>query len=211
MALTALALSATTANAQVEVFDEETDDHCPALMISGHNVTGGCHVHYEAEEHIPLVAYTPTGAVVLFNCNVHLEAQIGEDGSGYVTKAVLTDEVPPENPPCTRTPCDEAPPSHADLPWPLQIQENTIGQESVELELCLRTANAFGGTEGGAQSRCELHFPVTQNFDHNHEIGDHAEYFCEVSPSPVPIAFRDIHFINENPAEVSEEDIYIVH
>ncbi len=211
VALAAFALSATHANAQIEVFNEATDEHCGAVVVDGHEANGGCHVEYLAEEHISFVAHPPTGPVVLLNCNWHLEAQIGEDGSGYVTHALLTDEVPPSSPPCTRTPCDEAAPSHEDLLWPLQIEENSPGQESLELEFCIRTANAFGGVEGGTQSRCEVHFPFTSDAGHNHEMADHAEYFCEVSAAPVPISIQEVHFINENPAEASEEDIYLLH
>ncbi len=211
MTLAAFTLSAVTAQAEVEVFNEATDEHCSPLNVDGHIVTDGCHVEYESEEHISLVAHPPTGPVVISNCNVHLEAQIGEDGAGYVTQALLTDETPPPSPPCTRTPCDEPGPSHQELPWPLHIEENAAGSESVEGEFCLRVSDAFGGTEGGAGSRCEVHLPFTHVLSHDHELGDHAEYFCEVSPSPVPISIRDVHFINEEPAGESSEDIYLVH
>ncbi len=211
--LAVLALTA-TANAQgpVDVFNEETDILCTAVNVdSDHNATNGCHVEYEAEEHIPLVAHTPTGQVILSSCNVHLEARISGTGGGFVTQMALTDENPPANPPCTRTPCDEAAPSHKDLLWPLQIEENAAGQESVEVEFCLRTANGFGGVEGGTQSRCRVHLPFTSDVDHNHEIGTGGEYFCEVSPAAVPISIQDAHFVNEVPAEIGTEDIFLVH
>ncbi len=210
MAFAALALTAATATAQIEFLDEETDQHCPALVVVEHSVGGGCHVEYESEGHIPLVAYIP-GPVVISNCNVHLEARIGEDGAGYITQALLTNEPVPPNPPCTREPCDEPAPGHEDLLWPLQLEENGPGQESIETEFCLRVANSAGGVEGGASARCEVHLPFTHVLSHDHELGDDAEYFCEVSPIPAPVSIQRVHFVNENPASGSNEDIYFVH
>jgi hypothetical protein len=211
MALTALALGATTANAEnpVEVVDEETAEHCTAVGIVGHTVSGGCHIEYESEGHVPLIAYVPT-PVILSQCVVHLDAQVGEDGSGYINGATLAVGDVVESPGCTRAPCDELG-SGAMLPWPLQIVEGetaTDPSEDVEVEFCLRTV-ASG--QGGAPSRCQVHVPITQDaVNHNHEIGTPAgEYFCEVSPQPFPISIGDAHFNVEDPA--ATEDIEILH
>jgi hypothetical protein len=212
MTLTVLALGVTTANAEnpVEVIEEETGEHCTAVSLgAGHAVSGGCHIAYESEGHIPWVAYVPS-PVIISQCAWHLDAQIGEDGSGYITNAVLFNGPVSEAPGCTRAPCDEAG-SGAMLPWPLQIVEGeneTDPSEDVEVEFCLRT---IASGQGGAPSRCQVHVPITQDaVNHNHEIGTPAgEYFCEVSPQPFPISIRDVHFNVEEPA--ATEDIEILH
>jgi hypothetical protein len=211
MAITALALTATAANAQVEVIEED-GIHCPPVSLSptGHNVTGGCDIEYRSERHIPLVAYVPN-PVVVSNCRVHLSALVGENGAGYVTAALLSDEVPPANPACTRFPCDENGPvgSSKMIPWPLQIEENGPGLESIEATFCLRT---IASGEGGAPTQCQVHLPLTQNVGtHDHEIGGaNLEVFCEVAPM-FPTSIRNAHFLNEVPAAQSTEDIEVIH
>jgi hypothetical protein len=208
MALTALALSAGTASAQLEVMEED-GGHCPPVTILAHTVSGGCHVAYQSEGHISLVAYVPN-PVVVSGCRWHFDAQIGENGAGYVTAAAFSDESPPTSPPCTRTPCDEDGPvgNSVMVPWPLTVFEEDIGVESLEMEFCIRTIQSG---EGGPQSRCQIHLPVTQTFDHDHEIGAvNSEYFCEVG-APFPVSLRNVHFINEEPAVQSTEDIELIH
>jgi hypothetical protein len=159
MTITALVLTVTAANTQVEVIAED-GGHCPPVSLSptGHNVTGGCDIEYRSERHIPLVAYVPN-PVVVSNCRVHLSALVGENGAGYVTAALLSDETPPANPPCTRFHSMKmGPGSSKMLPWPLQIEENAPEQESIETEFCLRT---IASGEDGAQTRCRLHLHST--------------------------------------------------
>jgi hypothetical protein len=206
MVLTALTLSAGTASAQLEVL-EEGGEHCSPVSIVGHTVSGGCHVEYRSESHFPLVVYTPS-PVVVGRCNWHFEAQIGEDGAGYVTEAIFSNEDPPGDPSCTRAPCDEDGPEgdSAMIPWPLTVAEDPAGGESFEMELCARTVSAG---EGGAQIRCELHLPFSQRVGtHDHEIGRaNSEFFCEAAPV---FSVRNVHLINEVPAAESTEDIDLV-
>jgi hypothetical protein len=208
MAITALALTATTANAQIEVIEED-GGHCPPIVVDVHLVSGGCDIEYRSEAHIPLVAYIPA-PVVVSNCRVHLSALIGENGAGYVTAASFSDEVPPANPPCTRAPCDEDGRTGASemVPWPLHIEETVANVETIEAEFCLRT---IASGEGGAQTRCQVHLPLTQNLaTHDHEIGAvGSEYFCEAAPFPTSV--RNVHLINEVPAAQSTEDIEVIH
>jgi hypothetical protein len=208
MALTALALGVGTASAQVEVMEED-GGHCSPVSIVGHTVSGGCHVEYRSEGHIPIVAYTPS-PVVVASCRWHISARIGEGGAGYLTAASFTDEVPPTSPPCGRAPCDEsgAIGGSAMIPGPLRIEENAPGQESIEMEFCMRMVAAG---EGGTPTRCQVHLPFNQQFGtHDHEIGAvDSEYFCEVAPFPISI--RNVHLINEVPAAQSTEDIELIH
>jgi hypothetical protein len=201
-ALAALAMTASAASAVMEVLEED-GDHCPAVTLVAHVVSGGCDVEYRGEHHVVIVAYTPA-PVVFTNCNLHLDAQIGEDGSGHVTAAALTAEtVNPPLPGCVRAACDEA--TGQMLPWPLTVRE-VGGVEVMEMTLCLRTISSG---PGGPQTRCEIHLPFLQGADHNHEVGDSAEYFCEVAA--IPTSFHNVHLINEVPAGQSAEDIALVH
>jgi len=210
MALAALALTATTANAQIEVLDEETDDHCSAVtVVNDHDVTGGCHVEFKSLHDVPLVLTTAGGPVTLSNCLVHMEGHINETGSGYIDTVALTDEVPPANPPCTRTPCDEAADAahhpHAELLWPVSFTE-VSGVELVETTFCLRpSANA----EGVGNTFCEVHLPWADKGGHNYEIGAPTGiYSCENLP---PVSIRQAHFVNETAPESGTEDVEIIH
>ncbi len=204
MAFAALAMTAGAASAQVEVLEED-GGHCSAVAVGvGHAVTGGCDVEYTTEHHIPLVAYTPA-PVIVSNCNVHLSAQIGETGAGVVNVAVFTAEtVNPPVPGCTRAPCDEA--TGQMLPWPVQILETGPSTERLEATFCLRT---IPSGPGGPGTYCEVHLPFSQVGNHNHEVGDNQEYPCEVAA--IPTAIRNVHFINETPANNSTEDIALIH
>jgi hypothetical protein len=205
--LTALAWGAGTASAQMEVIEED-GEHCPPVSVVAHVVTGGCHMEYRSEAHVPMVAYIPN-AVVFMACRWHIAARIGEDGAGYVTAASFSDEDPPWNPPCTRAPCDEdgLTGASAMVPWPLHIEENGH-QESTEMGLCLRT---IASGEGGAQTRCQVHLPLRQGPSHDHEIGAvNFETFCEGSQS-FPMSFRNVHLVNEAPAAQSTEDLVVIH
>lgn len=209
-AVAALALTASAASAQLTVSEEHTagNQACTAVNKVGHVVTGGCHIEVVSTEHIPLVAFVPQ-RVVLSNCNVHLEARINATGGGWVTAAVLTDEVPPASPPCTRAPCDEA--NGTFRPWPLQIVEHAAGDEEVEATFCLRLGNLFGGAPGDPGSQCEVHLEYTQTASHDIEIGHHPSgaELCEVSPSPpAMIGIENAHFTYE---PVGEDRIEVVH
>lgn len=197
-----LALNVSSASAQVEVFDEETEEHCSEVTIVAHHVEGGCHVQYQSDEHIPLVVYTST-PMLGTTCNWHFDAQIGEDGSGYVTEAELSTEPEESEPPCILEPCDEV--THEMVPWPIQMSQSA-GSTTMEIDVCLRSVSSG---EGGPSFDCELHFSMTQGADHNHDIGNHREYFCEVSPfPPFAVSFQGVHLVNEVDAEEGTEDIY---
>jgi hypothetical protein len=156
-----------------------------------------------------IVVYIPS-PIVLFGCRWHFDAQVGEDGSGYVTDATLSDGPVVESPGCTREPCDAGDATGRMIPWPARIEENGPVEESLEVEFCLRpTTSGEGGPPSG--SPCEIHLPIVQDAaSHNHEIGDGGEFLCEVSPlPPAVVGLRDVHFTVEDPS--GQEDIEIVH
>jgi hypothetical protein len=191
MAITALAMTATTASAQLEVHNETGGTDCGEVTIVGHDVTGGCHIDFVSPTgtNIPLHAYTP-GKLTISNCEVALEGQVGENGEGYVTEAILTQ--PHDSPiPCTRTECDEVetPEIHHMIPWPFHIEEHGPGNEEVEATFCLRDITA---EEHDLGVECEVHLEFEEEAgEHNYEIG-HAtnnEEFCENNP-PNPTTHR---------------------
>ena len=188
MALAALAMTASSANAQFEV-SEETDGvgHCdPIVVESETDVHGGCHVEFSSEgTGIPLHAYVPA-KVTISNCEVNLEAQIDEEGEGYVTAISLT---PPHGGavPCTRAACDTTA-SEQHL-WPFHIREHGPGDEEVEAVFCLRDASTAPGTAG---NECEIHLQFSAlPGEHQYEIGDGTETFCENNP-PNPTTHDDL-------------------
>ena len=201
MAIAALAMTASTASAQIVELSEEGGDHCPAVVKNVHDVTGGCHIEFESENEVPLVANVPgVGVVTLSNCEVHIEARVGEDGEGWVTQALLTGH-PAPSVPCTRTPCDEAAPSHVELPWEIHIEEDGPGLDFADVRFCLRPV---ANDEGVGNSFCTVHLPISDNGNHDYEIGHTpSEDFCELS-APVPISIESAHFLYEEGSDKIE-------
>jgi len=209
MALAALALSAGSAFAQetpLEVAPETGTEECGTVTeVGGHDVVGGCHVEFSAES-VPLWAHIP-GETPVSNCRVFFEAQIGEDGEGFVTTATLTAATEGPAVPCSRTPCDEAEGSatpHADLLWPIHLVEHGPDAEEVEANFCLRVAT---NQEGQGNAFCEVHLPLVDGAnEHEYVISDETHQFCEVSPQPFPVSITgDIRSV------VDGENIEIIH
>jgi hypothetical protein len=183
MALAALAMTASTASAQIEVSNEVTAEHCSTVTLeANHVVNGGCHVDFVSPPgtDIPIHAYIPNKTTV-FSCEWSIEGQIGENGEGYVTHAILS---PPHSGavPCPRTACDEPGPSHATIPWPFHIREHGPADEEAEMTFCIRDISAPEGTAG---VECEVHLEFTDLGDHQYELGHATETFCENNtPNP---------------------------
>jgi hypothetical protein len=213
VALMALAMSPGAVSAQELEVHDETEGvvlPCGGVALVVHTVSGGCHAEFRSEGNVTLVAHVPT-PVSISNCQFHLDARIGTDGGGYVTRAVLSPPAPPFGPGCTRAHCDEAasaPNPHAELPWTIHFNESA-GALSAEIRLCLRVLSAG---EGGTPGYCTLHLPVTDQGDHNYELGtSNLEAFCEPGDWDFGVSFLGSHFLNETPPGSSAEDIEIVH
>jgi hypothetical protein len=201
MTLTALAVTASSASAQIEVSNEATAEHCSAVtLMPNHTVEGGCHVDFVSPPgtDIPLHAYIPAKTTIS-NCEVELEGRVGENGEGYVTEAHL--EPPHGGPvPCTRVACDEAD-DHSMIPWPFYIREHGPAGEEVEMTFCIRDLKAGEGEPG---VECELHLEFTGRGAHRYEIGHATETLCENNPPnnptthptvPAPVSF-EVHLIS---------------
>jgi hypothetical protein len=174
-ALAALALSATTATAQVTVEDEATESLCPVVTGGPSGpIAGGCHVEFESEEDVFLLAHIPgVGELPQLNCEVFFEARIGPDGEGYVTEAIL-------NPPhdsslggCTREPCMTG---DAIDPWPIHITEDEPSNEEATITFCLSPIGQMG-----TKTPCTLDLPLNQD-GHHQEITASNSNRCEQQP-----------------------------
>lgn len=182
-----VAMAAFTGSAGAALIAASTgsgDTPCPAVMISGHTVTGGCHFEFESTGFgIPFHALIGPNKVTISNCEVRFEARLDGGAEGYVTEANLT---APHGGSvgCTQRPCDEdSGATDTFIPWRLHIREHGVGDEQAELALCLRT----GGTEGSAGLRCEVHLEFTPLPNDNYEIGHVSgsagvAEFCENNP-----------------------------
>lgn len=177
----AWSLTTVAALAQVEVFSESGNGHCPAMTKDGQHVEGGCHIELFSTSPKVLVAFIP-GKVVIGSCDAHMETRIGEDGQGWATTASLTS---PPNAPCTRMPCD--------LPWPIQVIE-TGGLATAEITFCLRP------TIGTGFGICELHLPVTNLGAHEYEIGQSGINMCE-APQAFPLGVENFTYAYEEDSE----------
>jgi hypothetical protein len=104
------------------------------------------------------------GFVTITTCNDHLEAAIGEDGTGYMfaTTSGMA------GPPCTRTQCDEA--NMVKKPWPLNLNSTS----SVEVDICLRNVTDMEGSLG---TMCHAVYSLTVN----NTTGGHEMY---ANPAP---------------------------
>lgn len=179
MTLLGLALTSGSASAQQFEISDEAGEPCGEVVIAVHEVSGGCHIALEGE--IVFWVHNPAETPGL-QCDWDLEAQIGQDGSGYVTSATLT---PGPILGCDRTACDE--PDHTAIPWPFHLVESAPGDEEVEMTFCLRLS---GAEEGTVIMLCETQLRLTHLGDHQYEVGQLGRHhFCEESSSPLPVSF----------------------
>ena len=140
-ALAAMALSATTASAQlIEVHHEETGNHCGDVTVTDHEADGECLIvaHDVQSPHLPFPGVLlSAGGTTLSVCHNEFEGYVGEDGSGSITHQTLDDVVfPPILPPdsCQVTPCVEI--GGGQEPWPLQVREEA-GAEILRTTFCV--------------------------------------------------------------------------
>jgi hypothetical protein len=145
-----MAFGASSASA-VEVSD--VAGHCTAVtLMPDHEVEGGCRVEAVSERETVTQAFVSgVGFVTISACEEHVEAAVGEDGTGYIYAVT---HVGHEGTPCTRTQCDEA--NMAKIPWSLSLTSTT----NMEYTFCLRT---ISGGEGAAGTPCHTDIAVTPN------------------------------------------------
>jgi len=127
-ALAAMALTATTANAQIEASNETTADHCDLALQN-------CEIVAHGETTTILEAHTFIGHVVNSECDDEFTGFLHEDGTGHIVNQVLVDEDPDS---CTREPCEDIEPHGINEDeWPATLTEPGMNQEVMEVEFCL--------------------------------------------------------------------------
>lgn len=180
MALAAVALMATSANAQVSIQEEAGDNHActdlsvdhptspdPSPITAGvvaANVEGGCHVDFGSETgtNVPLFVNLGGGPMEISSCELSLEARVETNGEGWVTGFDFQD--PHGSPPvgCLREPCENG--NGEQLAWPVHIQETAPNVKRVLATFCVSTLDMSTSTT------CVLNLPLTDLGSHNYEV-----------------------------------------
>lgn len=160
-ALTALALTATSANAQIDVTDEATGDPCDPVTIENpgpppHTVHGGCEILAEGE--VELEGHLFGIEQIASDCIVEFEAHIDNAGEGWVDEAEFHDH---PDPACERVPC-EAEPNIMEA-WPIHGEENAPGNEVLHAEFCVVNVS------NGDIQRCGVTLPINGE-GHDYEL-----------------------------------------
>lgn len=129
----ALAVVAPAAGAQtVELTNEATGQHCGAVTVTNHVVSGGCPLHAASIE--PIVFRLMT--TVLGTCDSEFEARFSETGHGYIYNQVFT-PVPMGS--CPTQACTEG---GAKIPWEARVREEG-GVLKLEVRACIRGQFGF--------------------------------------------------------------------
>jgi hypothetical protein len=118
-------LTQSTAQA-AEVTSESTGAHCPAVVLTGTTVSGGCPMRIVSEDHIEWRNFIGTES----QCNNVFEARFDEDGNGYMYAQALTSGGEEDG--CSRVPCDTG---GAAIPWRVELTGS--GPFAMELQVCV--------------------------------------------------------------------------
>lgn len=158
MAIAALALTATSASAQIEVIDTNSQQHCSPGPVH-------CEVLAHGEVGTVIQAHLLSGPEVTTSvCEDEFEAEINEDGEGQIEHQILTGAS------CPNKPCEATSQISGDgHPWPVHLREDPVtGEESLAVHFCLEPAG------GGTQSECEInvHLDETAPSDYEFVAGD---------------------------------------
>jgi hypothetical protein len=178
MVSAAAALMAPTALGQLaenhetlEVTDEHTGLHCPAIAI-GNEITGGCLGHGASEGPVQLRKHVFGVESNITSCNNEGWGRGNEDGEGYGVFGTLTGAG------CTRQPCKDA---NGDiLPWPAHADEGHTGidgETGVPAGEIGTTVFCIEPVGGGADESCEISAPGNETAPGSHiaESGDGVE------------------------------------
>lgn len=156
-AVAAMAFSASSASAQtIEVFNEDTGQHCPAIVQNGHSVSGGCAVGVSSTAPVELRRHIIGIESHVADCDNRYTAIFNEDGGAAVTNFQITNCVGDAD----VTACDEgdahnAAPLNGNTPWRGTGSEGaTANVVNASLTVCIETG-VFG-------IRCEgpASFPI---------------------------------------------------
>jgi len=165
-AIAMIAFAAPAANA-VEVSEEEDPPHhCPEVdATNDHIVSGECVVQAQttsiANAATLRLHATMGGEAVFSICANTFTAALHESGDGFIYNQHL--ENTPANA-CGITACDEAAPSHAQIPWPATLMEFG-GATALQTTFCIRPLTVG---EGGAFTTCTVYVPYAEAPEHEY-------------------------------------------
>lgn len=152
----ALAFAAPASAQTLEVTDETTGSHCPAVSLSGHSVSGGCLFHVKSNGTFDLRKHHFGIESSLGQCNEEFSGRINEDGSGYLFDQLVTG--------CQWEACYEGSDISDEIPWSVAGSESGLGTETMTIVICHQE-----------QGQCEVEFPFIATGDHQYRLGQVAE------------------------------------
>jgi len=172
-AIAAMAMAAPTAGASagVEVIDEVSEEHCDEVIVTGHDVSGGCELSATSEggvttPSITLLTHTsPTAETVSSICSNQFDAHVNEEGHGYITNQVLAGDQ------CGLTACDEAAAAqnpHDQLPWEIQLGEFFADHAALGATFCVRPVVLGEGQN--VLPPCSVVIDVSEPAPHEYEF-----------------------------------------
>jgi hypothetical protein len=204
-AVAALAMTAGAAAAQSVEVGVEGGPHCGTVALgAGHAVSGGCEVHAISDPAQPsqTFAHDGTQEAVTSSCSNEFNANIGEDGTGYIDADDLTIATNPVAG-CVITACDEAAPSHEELEWRIHsTTEPSAGIEQMRVTFCIRP---FNTVEGTGNTPCTVTVDIVQAA-HEQEFTADSEP-CEENP------VRELsgHWFSETVNVGDEVNVELIH
>jgi hypothetical protein len=149
-------LSAQVASApSLEITNEDTQQHCTAVTLTGTDVDGGCLGH-AASEGVELRKHVFGVESHTTVCQLEFEGRLDEDATGFALEQIFSGAN------CSRQACavgGEA------TPWPVQGAE-TAGTEHITANFCIEPLG------GGTDETCEIDIPFDQDpSTHTVELG----------------------------------------
>lgn len=152
-----MAVAASSASAQtLEITNEDTGLHCPAVSVTGTDVNGGCLGH-AASESVEIRKHVFGIESHITTCNLEFHGRVNEDGGGQATEQAFSGAS------CQRQACKVGAEAQ---PWPVQGVEVLGTGEILTATFCIEPLG------GGSDETCEIDLPLSQAPpDHTVELG----------------------------------------
>lgn len=156
VAVSVLTFAAPASGQTLEITDEATSNHCPAVTLSVHAVSGGCLFHVTSNGTFDLRKHIFGVESSLGQCNEEFSGRINEDGSGYLFDQLVTG--------CQWEACYEGSEITNETPWSVTGSESGLGTETMTIMICHQE-----------QGQCEVEFPFNATGDHQYRLGQGTE------------------------------------
>jgi hypothetical protein len=160
--------TASAASAQsVELLEESSGQHCPAVFLFGSDhAYGGCQIELATvnDRTMRIEAFGSLAS----DCDFESKAAFDEDGHGYLYEQSLT------GPSCTTPPCGTTYPT----PWEVEAGED-VGHDPLEVRMCVQSATL--GT-------VDCHFTINGGWSALHQ----GQFAADQAPCEAPLTFVHI-------------------